>query len=111
MRVQGEAEDANLGYWTDAEAWVEWSFKIDKLGQYEVRAELAIQEAKTRFRLVLPSQQKTVELSSTGGYGNYVTKSLGQFSFDKAGEYTLQMRPVTNAWQPINLRHIELKLQ
>jgi alpha-L-fucosidase len=111
VRVQGEAEDANLGYWTDAEAWVEWSFQIDKPGQYNVRAELAIQEAKTRFRLLLADQEKTVELASTGGYGNYVIKSLGHFSFAKAGEYRLQIKPERDHWQPINLRQIELKLQ
>jgi alpha-L-fucosidase len=111
VRVQGGGGDANLGYWTDAEAWVEWSFKIDKPGKYEVLAELALQEEKTRFRLVLPGQQKTVELASTGGYGNYRNKSLGKLRFDKAGEYTLQIRPDKDAWQPINLRQLELKLQ
>ena len=111
VRVQGEGEDANLGYWTDAEAWVEWSFKIDKPGTYEVFAELAIEEEKTRFRLILPDQKKNVELASTGGYGDYTNKSLGKFRFEKPGEYTLQIRPDTNAWQPINLRQIELKRQ
>jgi alpha-L-fucosidase len=111
VRVQGEGEDANLGYWTDAEAWVEWSFKVDKPGKYEVLAELAIQEAKTRFRMILPKQERIVKLTSTGGYGDYVIKSLGEVSFDKVGEYTLQIRPVTDHWQPINLRQLKLTLQ
>ena len=111
VRVQDRDGRANLGYWTDGEAWVEWSFKMEKPGNYEVWAELAIEAEKTSFHLVLPGQQKTLELSSTGGYGNYVTKLLGDISFDKAGEYTLQMRPDSDNWQPINLRQIELKLR
>ncbi|TFH46072.1 MAG: glycosyl hydrolase [Lysobacterales bacterium] len=110
-RVQEHEGRPNIGYWTDAQAWVEWSFKIDKPGKYEVLAELAIEAEKTRFRLVLPGQQKTVELSSTGGYSNYVNKSLGKLDFDKAGEYTLQIRPENDHWQPINLRQLELNLQ
>ena len=66
---------------------------------------------RNRFRFVLPDQQETVEVGSTGGYGNYVEKSLGKFSFDKAGEYTLQLKPEKDDWQPINLRQLELKLQ
>jgi len=111
VRVQERDEGANIGYWTDAEAWVEWSFRIDKPGEYEVTAELAIQEEKTRFRLVLPDEQKTVELASTGGYGDYVTKTLGSISFDKAGEYTLQFKPDPEQWQPINIRYLKLKLR
>jgi alpha-L-fucosidase len=111
VRVQGEGEDANLGYWTDAEAWVEWPFKIAKPGLYEVWAELAVEEAKTRFRLVLPGQETSVEVPSTGGYGNYVTKSLGRIRFDKPGEFTLQIRPERDHWQPMNLRQVELKLR
>ena len=111
VRVQDRDEGANIGYWTDAQAWVEWSFRIDKPGEYEVLAELAIEQESTRFRMVLPDQQKAVELASTGGYGNYVVKSLGGISFDKAGVYTLQIKPAPDGWQPINLRQLELKLR
>lgn len=111
VRVQDRDGRANLGYWTDAEAWVEWSFEIDKPGQYEVWAELAVEEKKTRFRLVLPGQETSVDVPSTGGYGNYVNKSLGKIGFDKAGEFTLQIRPDTDHWQPMNLRQVQIKLQ
>lgn len=111
VRVQDRDEGANIGYWTDAEAWVEWSFKIDKPGEYEVSAELAIQEESTRFRLMSSDQQKNVELASTGGYGNYIVKSLGNVSFDKAGAYTLQIKPDPDHWQPINIRYLKLKLR
>jgi hypothetical protein len=43
--------------------------------------------------------------SATGG------EFRGKISFDKAGEYTLQIRPDKNHWQSINLRQIELKWQ
>ena len=62
---------------------MEWSFKIDRPGQYEIRAELAVKQAKSRFRIGLPDQQESVEVPSTGGYGNYVEKSLGNYALTR----------------------------
>ena len=110
-RVQEHEGRPNIGYWTDTRAWVEWSFRIERPGRYEIRAELAIEKEKSRFRWGLPGQHVSVEVSSTGGYRNYVTKSLGTISIDKAGEHTLQIKPEKGHWQPVNLRQLELKLQ
>jgi len=97
--------------WSDEEAWVEWSFKIDRPGRYEISAELAVEGQKTRFFLGLPGQLQSVEVVSTGSARDYTTKSLGTLNIDKAGEYTLQMKPEKDQWQPINLRQLELKLR
>lgn len=108
-RVQQHEGISNIGYWTDPEAWVEWSFQVDQPGQYEIRAELAVQEAKSRFRIGLSDQQESVEVFSTGGYYDYVDKSLGQIRIEKAGKYTLRIKPEKDDWQPINLRKLKLK--
>ena len=102
---------SHLGYWTDEEAWVEWSFKIDRPGRYEVFAELGVEAQKTRFAMGLSGQLKPVEVPSTGGYGKYSTKSLGILNVDKVGDYTLQIKPDKGHWQPMNLRQLELKLR
>ena len=99
----------HIGYWLDNQAWVEWSVKIDKPGTYEIWGELSIETEKSRFLLGLPGQQKSVEVLSTGSYGNYVNKSLCEISFDKAGTYALRVTPERGGWQPINLRQLELK--
>ncbi len=108
-RIQHHDGIPNLGYWTDAEAWVEWSFKVDRPGQYQILAELAIEQEKSGFRIGLPDQQASVEVVSTGGYGNYVNKSLGNIHIDEAGKYTLTIKPEKGLWQPMNLRQLELK--
>jgi len=100
-----------ISRWTDEQAWVEWSFKIERPGTYEMLAELSIDGEKSRFNVGLPGQQKSVEILSTGGAREYVKKSLGTINIDKAGEYSLQIRPEKDHWQPINLRQVELKLQ
>jgi alpha-L-fucosidase len=111
-RVQ-QREDTpnNIGYWTDENAWVEWSFEVDQPGQYEILAELAVQQERSRFCIELTGRQKSVEVLSTGSYYRYANRPLGTFHIDEAGEYTLSIKPDKDAWQPINLRKLELKRQ
>ena len=108
VRLQRHDGIPHLGYWTDARAWVEWSFTIDRPGDYGISAEMAIDEAKSCFRIVLPGQQQTIEVFSTGGYDKYEQKSLGTIRLSRAGDSTLQIRPDENCWQPINLRTLTL---
>jgi len=109
-RVQHREETPNnIGYWTDANAWVEWSFKVDQPGQYEILAELAVEQERSRFRIELAGQQKSVEVLSTGSYYRYFKKSLATIRIDQAGKYTLSIKPDKDDWQPINLRYVELK--
>jgi len=111
VRVRGAEGNSNIGYWTDAHAWVEWPLKIEQPGEYYVSAEIAVQAASSNFRFGLPNQPVLVEVKSTGGYGSYETRPLGTISFDEAGEYSLQIRPDVERWQPINVRKVQLKLK
>jgi alpha-L-fucosidase len=52
-----------------------------------------------------------VLVRSTGGYGNYIRKTLGTINLQEAGSHTLQISPEADRWQPINLRRLELKLK
>lgn len=109
-RVQRREDSPNnIGYWTDANAWVEWSFKVDQPGQYEILAELAVERESSRFCIELTGRRKSVEALSTGSYYRYANRPLGTFHIDKAGEYTLSIKPDKAAWQPINLRRLVLK--
>ena len=100
---------SHIGYWIDNQAWAEWSVKIEKPGKYQIWGELSIENQKSQFRIGLPGQQKSVEVLSTGGYGNYVNKLLDDISFDKAGMYSVRITPDKDGWQPINLRKLELR--
>jgi len=100
-----------LSRWSDAEAWVEWSFTIDKPGTYELAAELSLKEKKSRFRIGLPGQLQSVEVDSTGKESSYKEMSLGTIKIDKAGEHTVQIKPEKEGWQPMNLKKISLKLK
>ena len=99
----------HIGYWLDNEASVEWQFRTKEPGVFEVRAELSVKEAKTRFGVGLVDSPLMVEVESTGSYGKYVEKVLGEIKIDQAGNHTLRVKPDTAEWKPMNLRKIELR--
>ena len=108
-RVQQHEGIPNIGYWTDPEARVEWSFEVPQPGRFEILAELAVEQETSRFRIVLPDQQESVTVTSTGSYHTYAKRSLGIVRMDRAGKYTLSISPEKEDWQPINLRRLVLK--
>lgn len=110
IRVQGEGDSANIAYWTDAHAWVEWSVKFDRAGEYEIQAELAVEQPKSKFRVGLPEKQAVVEVKSTGGYGSYEQRSLGTLKIERPGSYSIQITPDVKQWQPINVRKLLLRI-
>jgi len=101
----------HIGYWLDNQASVEWAFRTKVPGEYEVRAELSVEAAKTKFVVSVAGQSLTTEVESTGGYGKYKEKTLGTINIDQAGDHTLRVKPEAAAWEPINLRRIELRLK
>ncbi len=108
-RVQQHEGIRNIGYWTDSEARAEWSFEVAQPGRFEIVAELAVEQETSRFRIVLPDQQKSVTVSSTGSYHTYAKRSLGIVHMNRTGKYTLSISPEKEGWQPINLRRLVLK--
>ncbi|TWU35033.1 alpha-L-fucosidase [Novipirellula artificiosorum] len=110
-RIQVHDDTPHIGYWTDPEAFVEWTFQTTQPGEYEVQAILSVESPRTRFAFGLPGQPMSVEIESTGGYGNYVKKTLGKIRIDRSGEYTFRVKPDPDGWQPMNLRQLELRLR
>ena len=111
VQVQNADKTANIGSWTDVNAWVEWPLKISRPGEYEITAELAVEAAQTGFRIGLAGQQQSVQVATTGGFQTYAERPLGTITIKEAGSYSLQINPEPGQWQPINLRKLVLKLK
>ncbi|TWU35353.1 Alpha-L-fucosidase [Novipirellula aureliae] len=111
VREGRRREASSIGNWSDENAWVEWSFRIDSPGRYEVSAEFSLQDEKSRFRLGQPGQLQTVEVTSTGTARDFTTKSLATLNIDEAGDCILQIKPEKGSWSPIGLRKLVLTKQ
>ncbi|TWU46071.1 Alpha-L-fucosidase [Rubripirellula tenax] len=99
----------HIGYWTDDQAWAEWSVQMDQPGDYEVTAVLSVEGENTHFQYGLPGGFQTAKVDSTGGYGNYVEKKLGTIKVTDPGTTSIQVKPVPGQWNPMNLRQLSLQ--
>ena len=107
-KIETKYGKPNIGYWTDARAWVQWSFKVSQAGPFEVIAELAIEAPETKFEVIAGSSKLQVSVTSTGGYDKFKEVSLGQIEISKAGVHTLQIKPIKAQWKPMNLQSVLL---
>jgi alpha-L-fucosidase len=109
--AQVETRDGvpNIGYWTDARAYVSWRFQIDRPGTFEVTADLAARQAGSRLQLVSGEQKVAAEAPATGDYGTYRKAALGKLTLDRAGEHEIALRPVAAGWKAINVRSLTLR--
>ncbi|SMP69371.1 alpha-L-fucosidase [Neorhodopirellula lusitana] len=107
--LRAHDEIPHVGYWLDNEASVEWAFRTTEPGEYEVHAVLSVEAPQTKLVISAGDQSLTAEVKSTGGYGKYQEKSLGRLKINEPGDHTLRVKPVADAWNPINLRQVELR--
>jgi alpha-L-fucosidase len=106
-RYESGANRDNIGFWVDAQDWVEWTFQIRQPGRFNVRAEIAALGAGT-FQVTVGNLSLQSAAPVTGDYGKFAAAALGQIEIPKAGAVTLAVRPLAGAWQPINLRSVTL---
>ena len=107
LRFESGASRDNIGFWTDAKDWVEWPFKVNRPGRFNVRAEIAALGAGG-FEVTVGQQTLKAAAPVTGDYGKFVMIDLGLAEIAAAGPATLAVKPVPGTWQPINLKSVIL---
>lgn len=108
-RLEGKNGQKNIGFWNSAGAWVEWAFKVNKPGTFEVVADAAVKETQTEFRVSVGKSALRAKVASTGGLDKYKKVSLGRIEVSKDGVSMLRINPVRKQWKPMNLRSVILK--
>lgn len=107
-QVESKGGTMNIGYWTSPYVTVDWDFKIDRPGTFEVIADMAIASAQTQLTVKLGDQTLDVTVPSTGSYDTFQERSLGQVTVKKAGTYNIAFLPDKEKWQPLNIRSVKL---
>jgi alpha-L-fucosidase len=112
----------NLGFWLNPADWAEWPVTITRPGKFTVTAQIAAQgsgsfwvearNAKTRFIGVaangLPLATLVGKAPNTGDYTKFQTVDLGMLAITEAGPVSISVHPVTQGWQPMNLKSLTL---
>ena len=107
-RVESQDENANLGYWKDPTAWVQFKFQLNKPGTFNVILNTSSTADSSRLRVEIGDEQLRVPIPNTGDYGTYKETPAGRVTFTKPGVYEVDVRPREEGWQAVNLRSIQL---
>lgn len=108
LRYESGHNQDNIGSWTSAQDWVEWEFKIDKPGKFNVVATVASKEA-SRCRVVVGAARFAADVPATGDFRKYSEVQLGTAEIPEKGVVKLALRPARRNWHPINVKSVTLK--
>ena len=97
----------NIGFWTNPEDTASWSFKVNRPGKFKVTAEIAA-EASGRFEVMVGEQKAQGTAPATGDYTKFQRADLTGVLDIPAGNVTLTVKPVSDGWQAMNLRSLQL---
>ena len=95
LRYEARPDKDTLGYWTRADDFATWDFTVSKLGEFQV---LALQgcgngSGGSRVDFQVAGQSLTMTVQETGGFQDFVERTIGTLSLAQAGRYTLTVKP------------------
>jgi hypothetical protein len=101
----------NIGYWTDPEDYVTWSFKVTVPGTFDVKITYACADGVggSEYTVAIAEQELGGTVSDTGDWVAFVTQKLGTVKIGKTGTYTLSVTPKTMPHSAVmNLKSVTL---
>jgi alpha-L-fucosidase len=110
-RLEGEGEQANVGYWMDAADSVAWNLHASLPGIFKVELSYACDptSAGSDFSVLVANQALRGRVASTGGWNAYQRSPLGQIRLDSPGPFTLEVKPLSKPGLAVmNLRSVIL---
>ena len=108
-RYELDGAKDQIGFWSNPKDYVSWTFEVLRPGTYDVAVtySCATGSAGDEFVIVSGDQKLTGKSVATGSWFTYATKNLGQLKFEKAGSYTLAVKPKTApTWKTIGLQSV-----
>jgi hypothetical protein len=112
LRYEPQPQKNTLGYWTDAADWASWDFAVNRPGKYavEILQGCGTGSGGSEVEFRSAGQVLPVTVQDTGGFQNFVPRVIGQFTFERAGAYTLEVRPVKKPGLAVmDLRQVTLR--
>jgi hypothetical protein len=102
----------NLGYWTNAADYVEWTVDNRYPGEYEIELDYALDPRSegSRYRIECADQKVEGTLAATKSWVDYTTAKPGSIKIEKTGAVAIRLRAVEKPGEGVmNLRAIVLR--
>jgi len=114
-RLQGEGENANIGYWTDSNDAVAWNARVDQAGPYEAEIRFACppDSVGSKYQVLVGegADQKVIgsgTVDSTGSWETFKTEKLGRTELS-VGKQTITVRALSKPGLAVmNLSEVRL---
>jgi arylsulfatase A len=111
IRYEDDEEWDNIGYWYTKNDYVTWELTTYNPGKFSVIIEQScIKGCGGTYEIKIGSQSLSGTVLETGDWKKFVRSKLGEIKVGKAGEHTLEVKPVQIQGQALmNLRLIILQ--
>lgn len=118
LRYEPMPHKNTLGFWVRAEDWARFEFTVTKPGRFELEALVGCGNgsggSEVRFEVV-PSGSKSepqalpLTVQETGGFQNFVPRTLGEITLDAVGRYELRVKALKKPGVAVmDLRQVRL---
>ena len=93
MRYEPAAIKNCMGYWMNPADWAEWIFDVKKPGTFEIEVWQGCGKGSGGSDVFVEAggKQFPFVVEDTGHFQNFVPRRVGQVTFDKPGEQSLQI--------------------
>jgi arylsulfatase A len=112
IRYEPQPHKNTIGYWTRAEDWVSWDFKVNTPGKFGVTLTQACGRGSggSEVNFIVGGQIIKDIVPDTGAFTNWTNRVIGTFVFESAGEYQIAVKPVKKPGVAVmDLRAITLR--
>ena len=108
LQLEGQGQEMYIGNWTEPSAWASWTFQVNQSGVFKIQAEVASIESSSFHWNLREQARNKVSIIPTNGLKDFQVRELGSLEMEEAGTYTLELRPVSNDWNQVNMRSVTL---
>ncbi len=110
-RLEGD-NPVNIGYWTDARDYLQWTVKVIKPGTFtaEITSACPNDVAGSAYTFAIGDQKIKGTVGATGDWRNYQTTRLDAIRIEKAGTLTMTLQPTNKPGMAVmNFRSLVLQ--
>lgn len=95
LRYEPLPHKDTLGFWVRQDDWASWDFIVTKPGRFDVELLQGCGNGSggSAVEVEVAGQQLSMTVEETGGFQEFVPRTIGTVPLDEPGRYTLSVKP------------------
>ena len=111
LRYEPLPHKDTLGYWVRADDWASMEFEVKTPGKFDVEMLVGCGNGSggSEVEVAVGEQKLNFTVQETGGFQNFVPRTIGAVTLEKAGRYSLTVKPLKKPGLAVmDLRQVRL---